>query len=200
VARRTMEVRQEEILQATVAEISDRGLANVRVSDVAGRLGISSALVYYHFATKERLISAAYQYAAAEDMAGLERLAGAGGPAVDRLRAILRFSLPAGSSMSWELWIDAWSAALRWDEVRRTSRAMDRRWKEKVAQVIADGVASGEFVCPEPQAAAWRLTALIDGLAIQIVSNRSAIRRGDVARWVAAAAGAEVGVPMELLS
>ena len=195
--RHSLEVRREEILRATVAEITARGLANVRVSDVAGRLGVSNALVFYHFASKEKLISAAYEFAAKRDLHALAEIAAAGGSATDRLGAILAFYLPTtNSSTSWELWIDAWGAALRSEEMRRTSRAIDRKWKQEVARVIGAGVDDGEFDCPDPQASAWRLTALIDGLAIQLVANRNGVRRKDVLGWVARAATDEVGVPV----
>jgi AcrR family transcriptional regulator len=199
VSRHALEVRQEEILRATVDEISARGLANVRVADVAAKLNISSALVFYHFATKERLIAAAYTYAAEQDLAALAELAAAGGSAVARLRSILKFYLPSRNTVSWELWIDAWSAALRWDDVRRTSSSVDRKWKDEVASVIAAGVAADEFNCADPNAAAWRLTALIDGLAIQLVANRNGVNRKEMGRWVAEAAAAEVGCPVAKL-
>ncbi len=198
-SRRALEVRQEEILRATIAEIAGRGLASFRVTDVAARLGISSALVFYHFESKERLVSAAYEFAAEVDLAALSELSGAPGTAASRLRSILKFYLPTGDTLSWELWIDAWSAALRLPEVRATSRTLDRKWTDEVARAISAGVATGEFVCAEPQAAAWRLTALIDGLAIQLVANHSSFKRKDIARWVAEAAAAEVGCDVSLL-
>ena len=97
-ARRRVEVRREEILRAAVDEVSRRGFANTRVGDVAEALGVSTALVFYHFDSKDRLISAAFAYAAEHDLARLGTAVNGPGTAVDRLRAILRPYSPVGAS------------------------------------------------------------------------------------------------------
>ena len=55
-ARKSAEIRREEILAATIEEIEATGLRTLRVADVADRLGLSASLVIYHFATKEALV------------------------------------------------------------------------------------------------------------------------------------------------
>jgi BetI-type transcriptional repressor, C-terminal len=59
--------------------------------------------------------------------------------------------------------------------------------------VIREGVAAGEFTCADPDAAAWRLTALLDGLGVQVAVHRS-IPTARLADWVRAAAAAELSV------
>jgi BetI-type transcriptional repressor, C-terminal len=59
--------------------------------------------------------------------------------------------------------------------------------------VIREGVASGEFACPDPDAAAWRLTALLDGLGVQVTVHRS-LPANRLMEWVRAAAAAELAV------
>ena len=70
-ARRKVEVRREEILAATVAEVQKSGLAHTRVADIATALGVSPALVFYHFDTKDRLLAEAFAYAAERDLVRL---------------------------------------------------------------------------------------------------------------------------------
>ncbi len=106
-----------------------------------------------------------------------------GSDASDRLRRILRLYGPQGAAAGWLLWIDAWAAALRVPELRHTSGRLDRRWRQAVAEVIADGVRGGEFRCDDPSGAAWRITALIDGLAVQTTVH-GAVTRRQVAAWV----------------
>jgi len=91
------------------------------------------------------------------------------------------------------LWIDAWSQALRDPELAKISRQLDLRWKQTMAAVIAEGVATGEFACPDPEATAWRLTALLDGLGVQVTVHRTT-PNGRLLDWVRAAAAAELGV------
>ncbi|HEY5183578.1 MAG TPA: TetR/AcrR family transcriptional regulator [Actinomycetes bacterium] len=182
-ARRRPEVRREEILAATVAVIEHRGFAHTRVTDVADLLGISPALVFYHFESKEALLARAFEYAAERDLERLHVALVKGSDATDRLRRILRLYGPQGAAGGWLLWIDAWATALRVPELRHTSGRLDRRWKQAVAEVIADGVRRGEFRCDDPSGAAWRITALIDGLAVQTTVH-GAVTHRQVAAWV----------------
>ena len=192
-ARIKADVRREEILRATCREVRARGFASTRVGDVAAALGVSSGLVFYHFASKDNLLSEAFRYAAQADLDQLAEAAAWQGSALERLDRVLGVYAPGGSG-AWVMWIDAWSQALRSPELQRTSRQLDLRWKETVAGVIADGVAAGEFACPDPSGAAWRLTALLDGLAVQVTVHRGVLSRQQLLDWVRVAAAAELGL------
>ena len=188
-------MRREEILAATVTEVQRSGLAQTRVSDIASALGVSPALVFYHFETKDRLLAEAFAYAAERDLVRLAAAVQGPGTATRRLRAVLRLYSPVGSAPpGWTLWVDAWAAALRSSELRRVSKRLDLRWKDAVAEIIAAGVADGEFSCDDPHAAAWRITALIDGLAIQVTVHRGLLSRGQMAEWVTGLAARELGI------
>jgi AcrR family transcriptional regulator len=191
--RRNVEVRREEILAATVSEVVARGLANVRVGDVAATLGISRALVFYHFATKESLLAAALEYAVAQDLARLDATLARDPDSVQRLRHVLRAYGPQGKAPGWTLWVDAWGAALRDGGLRKTLRDLDRRWATELEAVIRSGVEEGVFVCADPTGSARRLAALLDGLAVQVTVHRR-LSRAQMSRWVAEAAGSEIGV------
>lgn len=166
-ARRAVEVRREEILAAAVAEVTRRGFAQTRVADVARALGVSTALVHYHFDSKERLLAATLDHAVGRD---LERLAAAvdrPGSDLERLRRILALYAPQGAAPGWTLWVDAWAEALRAPELRAHCRTLDRRWTDAIAATVAAGVAAGTFVCADPPDAARRISAFMDGLSVQ---------------------------------
>ena len=192
--RRKVEVRREEILRATVDEVSESGFASTRVADVASRLGISTGLVFYHFESKEALLSQAFAYAAERDLERLDAAAGAKGSAIRRLARILALYGPEGTSAGWSLWIDAWASSLRSPEMAEVSQRLDVRWKDTVAAVIADGVERGELVCADPSAAAWRITAMLDGLAVQSTVHEGVMPRRQVTTWVRRLAAAELGI------
>jgi AcrR family transcriptional regulator len=178
-----------------VTEVQKAGFAHTRVADVASALGISPALVFYHFETKDRLLAEAFAYAAERDLVRLDKVVAAPGSATDRLRAVLRLYSPVGSTPAgWPLWVDAWAAALRSPELRRVSKRLDLRWKDAVAGIIVDGAAAGEFTCSDADAAAWRITALIDGLAIQVTVHRGVLTRAEMAAWVAEQTERELGL------
>ncbi|MER6846984.1 MULTISPECIES: TetR/AcrR family transcriptional regulator [Streptomyces] len=192
--------RREELLRAAIEQISARGVAALRIADVAAALGVSSALVLYHFSTKERLVAAAFTHAAEDDLARLRKLLGRRTSALRRLRAAVRWYAPTGQAKGWRLWIEGWAASLREPALREVTRELDRQWKAAIAEVIADGVAAGEFPCPDPDGAALRLTALLDGLAVQLTSYTGAVSRTRALRWVDEALARELGLDREALT
>lgn len=174
--------------------IVDRGLANTRTADVARAAGVSQALIFYHFTTKERLLAQAFAYAAEQDLARLDMvLRSAAGP-LQKLKRILRLYAPSGRSNSWAIWIDGWSESLRTPELEKVSRRLDLRWREALAEVILAGCADGTFTCDDPSGAAWRINALIDGLAVQVAVHHRVISRRQLAEWVRLAVAREVGL------
>ncbi|MEU6810194.1 TetR family transcriptional regulator C-terminal domain-containing protein [Streptomyces sp. NPDC046831] len=186
--------RREELLRAAIGQIEARGVAAVRIADVASALGVSNALVLYHFSSKERLVAAAFARAAEDDLAQLRRLLGRRTSALRRLRAAVRWYAPTGQAKGWRLWIEGWSAALREPALREVARDLDERWKAAIAEVVAQGVAAGEFACPDPDGAALRLTALLDGLAVQLTAYGGAVPRTRARRWVDEALARELGL------
>ena len=190
------DVRRGEILGATLELISERGIDALRGADVAARLEVSPALVFYHFESLENLVLSAFRYATERDLVKLDRIvAEQGSNSTERLHNALREYGPTGSAQSWRLWIEGWSAGLRNPTLRAVVRALDTRWRGVITDLIADGVASGEFRTADPRGAAWRLTALVDGLAVQRVAFDDAISQAEVATWVADAVRAELSPP-----
>jgi AcrR family transcriptional regulator len=187
-------VRLDDLLRTAVEVILERGFANTRTADVAKAAGVSQALVFYHFATKEALMTQAFAYAAERDLEKLQAVVEAKATPTEKLRRLIRLLAPQGRSNSWLIWIDGWSEALRSPELERLSRRLDLRWKEAMIEVISAGVDDGSFKCDDPAGAAWRLNCLIDGLAVQLMVHDKVISRRQAAEWMRLGAAREVGV------
>ncbi|MFI9168877.1 TetR/AcrR family transcriptional regulator [Streptomyces lincolnensis] len=192
--------RREELLRAAIGQIEARGVAAVRIADVASALGVSNALVLYHFSTKEKLVAAAFSYAAEDDLAHLRKLLARRTTALRRLRSAVRWYAPTGQAKGWRLWIEGWAAALREPALQEVTRDLDKEWKAALAEVITEGVTAGEFHCPDPGGTALRLTALLDGLAVQLTSYPGALSRTRAQDWVDEALARELGLAREALT
>ncbi|MCC9705902.1 TetR family transcriptional regulator C-terminal domain-containing protein [Streptomyces sp. MNU76] len=192
--------RRAELLRAAIEQIEERGVAAVRIADVAAVLGVSNALVLYHFSTKERLVAEAFRHAAEDDLAHLRKLLGRRTTALRRLRAAVRWYAPTGQAKGWRLWIEGWAASLRDPALREVTRDLDRQWKAALTEVIEAGVAAEEFHCPDPTASALRLTALLDGLAVQMTSYEGAVSRTRALEWADRALAHELGLTPDSLT
>ena len=196
--RRAVELRRDEILSATVDQVDRLGLAATRVSDVAAALGVSPALVFYHFGTKDKLLADAFAHAVERDLVQLEAALARGVDPVDRLRQVLQLYGPTGAAAGWRLWIDAWSSAQREPVIRAVLRRLDRRWTAALRGVVEAGTEQGQFSCPDPRAAAARVSALLDGLSVANLVYGS-VSRTQLRRWVAEAVANEVGLEADEL-
>ncbi|MGW0844693.1 TetR/AcrR family transcriptional regulator [Streptomyces sp. NPDC002787] len=189
-----MAERRAELLRAAIEQIEARGVAAVRIADVAAVLGVSNALVLYHFSTKERLVAEAFRYAAEDDLAHLRKLLSRRTTALRRLRTAVRWYAPTGQAKGWRLWIEGWAVSLREPALREVTRDLDAQWKAALTEVIEAGVAADEFRCPDPPATALRLTALLDGLAVQMTTYDGAVSRTRAERWAEEALARELGL------
>lgn len=196
--RRPVEVRREEILGATTDLLDRVGLAAIRVADVAEALGVSPALVFYHFGTKDRLVADAFAHAVDRDLSRLDQAAGQGTDPTDRLRRVLRLYRPSGEAVGWRVWIDAWALAQREPTIRAVLQRLDQRWSAAFLDVVASGVADGSFACPDPAATVARVSALLDGLSVATLVYRT-VTRAQLRHWVAGAVAGELGLDPETL-
>ncbi len=168
----TADQRREQMLQAALEVMADRGYPETRIADVAERAGTSPALVIYYFKTKDQLLTEAIRYS--EDnwyAAGTSRMA-AIGTAAGKLEELVAMScLPeadAEPNSSWGLWLDLWAQAVRHPEVASVRQKFDERWRETISSLVLAGQEAGEFGPVDTADFAIALSALLDGLAVQI--------------------------------
>ena len=171
--------RRMQMLEAAAEVIGERGLCDTRVADVAERAGLSAALVVYYFGTKEKLLTEALAFA--DDRFYLDafhELTGIGG-ARERLVRLIELACPqiegSGNDGYWALWVELWSRALRNAEAARKREALDRRWRNTIAEVVREGQREREFGPRDPNRFATHLAALMDGLALQVLLRDSEV-------------------------
>ena len=170
--RDTAEERREQMLRAALEVIADRGYADTRIADVAERAGTSPALVIYYFKTRDQLLTEALRYS--EDgwyAAGTQRLA-AIASAVGRLTELIAMTClpdtdPAARS-EWLLWLDLWALSPRNAGVAAVRRKFDERWRQTIKAIVLAGQEAGEFTSIDADEFAITLSALLDGMAVQI--------------------------------
>ncbi len=159
--------------------IAERGFPDTRIADVAEQAGTSPALVIYYFKTKDNLLTEAMRYA--EDLwydLGARRMAVIESAAA-RLEEIVAMTCLSETDTelpdSWALWLDLWAQSVRHPEVARVREEFDAHWRETIASVVRDGIASGEFEKVDATRFAIMLSALLDGFAIQIALEDPAV-------------------------
>ena len=193
--------RRTQMLEAAAEVIGERGLCDTRIADVAGRAGLSPALVVYYFGSKEKLLTEALAYA--EDLFYIDafrELTGISG-ASEKLVRLVELACPpverGESDEYWALWVELWSRALRDEEAARKREALDRRWRNTISDVVKEGQRTGEFGECDPDRFATYLAALMDGLALQVLLHDSAVNNAMVNQMCLNAAARQLGFDPE---
>jgi AcrR family transcriptional regulator len=186
--------RRQTIIDATLAVARRQGLGATTVRDVAAEMGTSSGLIHHYFDSMDDVLASAFEYAAGGDLARARERIASQHLAAERLDAFIQSYAPAQSDWTMQLWLDAWSEAARRPALQRVSRALNREWQGMVRSVIEDGIRAGTFTADDPDAAAWRLLSVLDGLALQVVAHDALISRAEVVQWARAAADRELQI------
>jgi AcrR family transcriptional regulator len=155
---------RERILDAAVERIARDGIDDVRIARIAMDAGVSTALVHYHFATREALLAEALEHSF--EQAGDTRTVDTGeGPAVQRLKEMIEqcLPLPGAQEREWVLWVELWLRAVRHPELRPTAAKLYARMHDWFVEAIE----SGDFAPCDAHRAADRTLALIDGLGLR---------------------------------
>ena len=195
--------RHQEILDAAARVITERGLAETRISDIAQEAGVSPGLILYYFDSKDRLLAEALTYANDQFYLRMSREIRRLGSARDRLRRLVDLSVPGylaefGRLDEWALWIEVWVRALRDAEMAKDREVLDQRWRAQIADIVRGGQTTGEFASTEDaDELALRLGSLIDGLAIQVIMNDSQVSADRMHRTCMEVAAREFGFELE---
>jgi TetR/AcrR family transcriptional regulator len=80
---------RERILDAASSVFADEGFAGARVDEIARRAGINKAMLYYHVGNKQALYTAVLMRNFAIIESALAERSDTGGPAGDRLQAVI---------------------------------------------------------------------------------------------------------------
>ena len=168
----TRDTRREEMLRAAVDVIAERGFADTRIADVAERAGSSPALVIYYFQTKDNLLTEAVRLA--EDLwydFGYRRM-DAVTDATGRIAVVIDTMFVPPSDLGFPplgaLWVELWARSLRHPEVARVREEFDAQWRQVIADVVVQGQTEGAFGPVDPAEFATALSALLDGLSVQL--------------------------------
>jgi AcrR family transcriptional regulator len=160
---------RSRLLEAAVASLAADGIEGLKIADVAKRAGVSTALVHYHFETREALLAEALtrSFQVAGDARATSKYGT--GTAVERLRRKIEESLPYGGrrEREWELWVELWLRAVREPELRRAAADVYARLRASLLELLEAGAEAGEFRLVDSGATADRVLAAIDGFGLR---------------------------------
>lgn len=166
--------RYQQILDAAWHLIAERGYHSVRVADVAKACGTSAATIHYHFPGRDDLLTETLRYSVRQafdrQVAELHAVA----DAHERLLRLVELQLPTPGLLrsEWSIWLQVWNESSLRPELRVLHTDSYDRWHDTIARTIREGQQQHVFADTDPEELTMTLTALIDGLGIQVLTDR----------------------------
>ncbi|MFF3457351.1 TetR/AcrR family transcriptional regulator [Streptomyces sp. NPDC002730] len=194
-AERTLETR-ERILSAACEVIAEVGFEKIRMRMVAEHAGVSTALLHYHFETREKLFAEAMTHSFAQTGTELERDADSV-PASVTLARIIHSMLPTDPELrqDWKLWQELWVRALRDKSAHHLAVDLYDQLHTWVAEALRRGIRTGEFADYDIDTTSTLVLALCDGFGIRLMLDdpRVTLDTAQAAIWQAIAG--TLGIP-----
>lgn len=176
--RKAPQVRAAEIRDAACAIALEGGLVAVTQRSVAARVGIAPALVAHYEPSMEALLAATFTQIVHSELDEVAQSLTSEPTPTDALRQLINTLLEPERQETTAIWLDAWSLGRRIEVISGAVREEMDAWQDFVVELVQAGIDSGEFATTEPDAVAWQLVGMIDGLNAQsLVRYRDAQSR-----------------------
>ncbi len=182
------------ILEAARRTIAEKGFAGTTITQVAARAGVSRGLLHYYFESKEDLLARVVRANVDATVAMVETMFARAGD-VRELAAGLASGLREVVERHpdfFHVFFESWGIARQSERVARELETLYRRFRGAIQAGLAEAADRGivdRRRHPSLEGLAAVLTALIDGLGLQLVTEPGLARRRGI--WEACRAAVE---------
>ena len=165
------EVRQLQLIEATIDSLAKRGYSETTMADVADGAGLSRGIVNFHFESKEKLLIATLQHMYDEYSAHWRNaLQKAGDDPARQLQALVAadFDRSICNKRKLAAWCAFWGEAKSRPTYQALSSARDAVYQNIFIDLCAALKQNGDYAY-EPQVMALALSAMTEGLWLRLM-------------------------------
>jgi len=165
------EVRQLQLIEATIDSLAKRGYAETTMADVADGAGLSRGIVNFHFESKEKLLIATLQHMydeySAHWRASLQK---AGDDPARQLQQLVwaDFDRSICNKRKLAAWLAFWGEAKSRPTYQALSSSRDNYYQQVFIDLCTTLKQSGSYAY-EPQVMALALSAMLEGLWLRLM-------------------------------
>ncbi|MFD9209349.1 TetR/AcrR family transcriptional regulator [Streptomyces sioyaensis] len=186
--------RPTQILEAAARLIARSGVRGLRVEEVSAEAGVSTALIYYHFKGRAGLLRRTLEFINQRAIRYTDAALDASDTPLTQLTEMLLLEfqdVPQVRENS-AAWGELRATAVFDPDLRELLADATREWTDDLADLIRRAQAAGTAGSgADPQAAAERLSALVEGLSERWLSGTTTLERAH--ELVRGAVEAELG-------
>jgi AcrR family transcriptional regulator len=173
------EVRQLQLIEATIDSLAKRGYAETTMADVADGAGLSRGIVNFHFESKEKLLIATLQHMYDEYSAHWRAaLLKAGDEPAKQLRALVAadFDRAICTKRKLAAWCAFWGEAKSRPTYQSLCGARDAAY-QKIFVDLCRTLKEDAGYAFEPQITALALSAMLEGLWLRLMMGTEDVTR-----------------------
>ena len=174
---------KSQLVEAAYRVIGRKGFSNFTIRDIASEAGLSTGLVHYYFKNKEELFLHLFKEMQREIGAKLNQELDRTIDPVNRLRIYVDEAfLMIRRENYFQLLINFWSQINVDDRMRDLSQRLFQSFREKIIEILEDGIADGCFREVDTSEIAATIVALIQGSIIQYMIDPEVFDYDEFAR------------------
>ena len=185
---------RDRVLKAALELITEVGIDQVRLAEIARRAGMSSGQVMYYFTTKEHILLETLAWQEHQDTAHRRAVLPEVAGAWRQLERYVDLYLPSGpADPSWNLWTETWARAPHYAEVSEFLDELMRPWCEDLSEIVQRGLREGTFGLQVPVGDfTLCFCAMLDGLAILYLNQKPDLPRDRLSELAMTSARAQL--------
>ena len=165
-------IRRQQLIEATIATIAERGLSDTTLATVSKRAGLSHGIINFHFKSKEMLLAETLGFLAREHYDLWFTAMKAGEPdSAEQLTAIVEadFKESVCSLEKLAVWFSFWGQVKYRPAYLEAHNEFDILRSAELKRLCEEIIAEGSYEHIDATAAARRIEALIDGLWLNML-------------------------------
>jgi AcrR family transcriptional regulator len=163
---------RRKVLEAALAVVSDRPLADVQLQHIAARAGISPGHVLYHFGSKDQILVETLRWSEENIARQRARELSEIDDPKHRLERWIILYLPHGAGdPTWKLWLELWLRSAMDEDLRQLPATVAKRWIVDLDRILADGVEREIFAPVDRSAFITWAHSLLVGLSIGVLAG-----------------------------
>jgi AcrR family transcriptional regulator len=173
------ERRYREVLDVAATAFAEKGYLGASTKDIADRLGVRQASLYYYFPSKEAALAAICELGVKDFIGNLRDILGRPISSAEKLRAAIANHLAPLRTIPEAYYIQVFLRHRHQlpDELRHTVAALAREYQGLVEQLFTESVISGQFRSSlDPK----RATLAMLGLCNSVISARALPRSSSI--------------------
>ena len=199
--RKDQTVRRRQLIRAARVTLARKGSEATRLADIAREAGVATGLVSYYFPSKDDLLLEATRSCIDGFYSEREEAVARVEDPLEKLELAVRLALPEGpDDGDWIILVEFWTRALRSVPLATVASLFQARSRGLYVAILEEGAARGRFtLAADADSLARSLTAMIEGLALQVILKDPSLDAATVERLALGYARQVVGEPARAL-